>query len=179
MAKMMIGKYSYGNPKHISLRGGSYQIGSFCSIAEGVKIYTGKGSHRPNYVTTYPFGFIHQNKFPHDCSKQLLNDNGDVKIGSDVWIGQNATIMPGVTIGDGAIIANNSHVVKNVDPYAIVGGNPAQLIKYRFSDQIIKKLLQIKWWEWPDAKIKENIHLICQPDINKFLESNLLNRDDD
>jgi len=168
---MISGKYSYGKPEHIPLRGGSYQIGSFCSIAGGVKIYTGKGGHRSNYVTTYPFGFIHQDKFPHDSNKQLLNDKGDVRVGSDVWIGQNATIMPGVTIGDGAIIANNSHVVKNVDPYAMVGGNPAQLIKYRFSNEIIEKLLQIKWWEWSDEKIKENIELICQPDINKFIES--------
>jgi len=168
---MTSGKYSYGKPEYIPLRGGSYQIGSFCSIAGGVKIYTGKGGHRSNYVTTYPFGFIHQDKFPHDSNKQLLNDKGDVRVGSDVWIGQNATIMPGVTIGDGAIIANNSHVVKNVDPYAMVGGNPAQLIKYRFSNEIIEKLLQIKWWEWPDEQIKENIHLICQSDINKFIES--------
>jgi acetyltransferase-like isoleucine patch superfamily enzyme len=164
-------KYSYGQPKHIPLRGGSYKIGAFCSIADGVKIYTGKGSHRANYVTTYPFGFIYKEEFPHDSHKQLLDDKGDVIIGNDVWIGQNATIMSGVTIGDGAVIASNSHVVKNVEPYSMVGGNPAQLIKYRFSKEIIEKLLEIKWWEWPEKKIKENIHLICSPDIYKFIES--------
>jgi len=169
---MITGKYTYGEPIHCPNNGGSYQIGSFCSIAYGVNIFTEDyKSHRSDYVTTYPFGFIHKDKFPHDANEQLLNGKGDVRIGSDVWIGTGATIMPGVTIGDGAIIATNSHVVKNVDPYAMVGGNPAQLIKYRFSNDIIEKLLEIKWWEWPDEKIKENIHLIYQPDIYKFIKS--------
>jgi len=78
-------------------------------------------------------------------------------------------MMYGVTIGDGAVIAANSHVVKDVPPYAIVGGNPAQIIKYRFKPSIIKKLLKIKWWNWSKAKINSNLHLLCNDNINLFV----------
>ena len=82
---------------------------------------------------------------------------GDIHIGNDVWIGYNATIMAGVTIGDGAVIATNSTVIKDVEPYSIVGGNPAREIKKRFSDEIIKKLLELKWWNWEIEQITKNI----------------------
>lgn len=79
-------------------------------------------------------------------------NKGQILIQNDVWLGHNVTVMPGVTIHNGAVIAANSHVVKDVPPYAIVGGNPAKLIKYRFSDEIIDKLLTIQWWNWSDEK---------------------------
>ena len=79
--------------------------------------------------------------------------------------------MSGVTIGDGAVIANNSHVVKNVEPYSLIGGNPAELIKFRFTKEQIDKLLQIKWWFWDDDKINKHIHLLCNNDIDKFITS--------
>jgi serine acetyltransferase len=96
--------------------------------------------------------------------------NGDVIIGNDVWIGANVTIMSGVTIGDGAVIAANSHVVKNVDPYCIVGGNPALMIRKRFSDEHIEKLLAIKWWLWDDDDIKTHIPLLCNDSIDTFIQ---------
>jgi virginiamycin A acetyltransferase len=96
---------------------------------------------------------------------------GDVIIGNDVWIGANVTIMSGVTIGDGAVIANNSHVVKNVEPYSLVGGNPAKLIKYRFTPEQIEKLLKIKWWYWDDKKINKFTPLLCNDNIDKFINS--------
>ena len=77
--------------------------------------------------------------------------------------------MSGVTIGDGAIIANNSHVVKDVEPYSIVGGNPAKLIRYRFTQEQIQKLLEIKWWDWDDVKINENLQLLCNDKIDEFI----------
>jgi serine acetyltransferase len=79
--------------------------------------------------------------------------------------------MSGVTIGDGAVIANNSHVVKNVEPYSLVGGNPAKLIKYRFTEEQIKKLLEIQWWHWDDNKINKYTALLCNPDIDKFINA--------
>ena len=82
---------------------------------------------------------------------------GDTTVGNDVWIGYGATIMPGVTIGDGAIIAAKSVVVKDVEPYTIVGGNPAMEIKKRFSESKIKELLELQWWDWPIEKITENV----------------------
>ena len=96
--------------------------------------------------------------------------NGDIIIGNDVWIGDNVTIISGVIIGDGSIIATNSHVTSNVKPYSIVGGNPAKLIKYRFDDEIIQKLLEIKWWDWDTEKIKNFASVLNSGDINLFLE---------
>ena len=77
--------------------------------------------------------------------------------------------MSGVKIGDGAVIANNSHIVKDVPPYALVGGNPAKLIRYRFDEETISKLLEIKWWDWDDEKINENVNLLCNNNIDEFI----------
>jgi virginiamycin A acetyltransferase len=79
--------------------------------------------------------------------------------------------MSGVTIGDGAVIANNSYVVKNVEPYSLVGGNPAKLIKYRFTKEQIEKLLEIKWWDWDDEKINDFTSLLCNENIDEFIQS--------
>jgi virginiamycin A acetyltransferase len=95
---------------------------------------------------------------------------GNVIIGNDVWIGANVTIMSGVTIGDGVVIANNSHVVKDVEPYSLIGGNPAKLIKYRFTPEQIEKLLKIKWWYWDDEKINTFTPLLCN-NIDEFIKS--------
>lgn len=170
------GKYSYGMPKihkwEQKDRTTNLIIGNFCSIASDVHVYLG-GNHRTDWVTTYPFGHIHNNVFNtfdgygHPASK------GDVIIGNDVWIGDIVVIMSGVTIGDGAVIANNSHIVKNVEPYSIVGGNPAKIIKYRFTDEQIKNLLEIKWWFWDDDKINKFIPLMCNNNIDEFIKSAL------
>jgi len=91
-----------------------------------------------------------------------------------VWIANGVTIMSGVKIGDGAIIAANSHVVKDVDPYSIVGGNPAKIIKYRFTKEQIKNLLEIKWWNWSDDKINQNVTLLCNTNIYNFINKHKL-----
>lgn len=125
-----------------------------------------------NWVTTYPFGQIHTDKFNNfNCVSVNNYTKGDVVIGNDVWIASGVTIMSGVTIGDGAVIASNSHVVKNIEPYSIVGGNPAKLIKYRFSPEQINKLLEIKWWYWDDDKINKFIPLLYNPNIDQFIKS--------
>lgn len=167
----MYGKYTYGNcTVHTWGEPYTLRVGNFCSIAGNVNVYTG-GNHRTDWITTYPFGHIHKNIFNTFDGTGHPKSNGHVIIGNDVWIGANATIMSGVTIGDGAVIANNSHVVKDVPPYSIVGGNPAKVIKYRFSEEQIAKLLEIKWWSWDDDRINRNLHLLCNPNIDEFILS--------
>ena len=145
-------------------------VGNFCSIASGVNVYLG-GNHRTDWVTTYPFGHIHKNIFPNFNGLGHPSTKGDVIIGNDVWIGDEVRIMSGVKIGDGAVIANHSHVVKDVEPYSLVGGNPAKLIKYRFTSEQIEKLLEIKWWYWDDAKINNFTTLLCNDNIDEFIKA--------
>ena len=169
-----IGKYSYGNYTiHYENDSAKLIIGNFCSIAKNVDIYLGNGrGHDKSFVSTYPFGHIYNNIFSNVINNSC-DTAGDVVIGNDVWIGENVIIMSGVNIGDGGIIANNSHVVKDVEPYSIVGGNPTQFIKYRFTSEQIEKLLEIKWWDWDDEKIKANVHLLCSNNIDDFINSSL------
>jgi len=168
---MTYGKYTYGSPNiHWANNNAKLTVGNFCSIAGNVNIYLG-GNHRTDWVTTYPFGHIHGNVFNTFNGNGHPGTKGNVNIVNDVWIGTNVTIMSGVTIGDGAVIANNSHVVKNVEPYSLIGGNPGKLIKYRFTPEQINKLLQIKWWNMDDNKINEYAPLLCSPDIDKFINT--------
>ena len=167
---MSFGKYTYGTPVlHFYNNNAKLVVGKFCSIAQNLNIYLG-GNHRTDWVTTYPFGHINQDIFNNFNGHGHPSTKGDVIIGNDVWIGNNVTIMSGVTIGDGVVIANNSHVVKNVEPYNLVGGNPAKLIKYRFSPEQIKQLLQIKWWDWSEEKINEFTPFLCNNNIDEFIK---------
>jgi len=174
---MVVGRYTYGHSKIRRVFAQEFPsvkliIGSFCSIADNVSVYYGNGYHDSKNISTYPFGHVHTNVFGSDKLNHGTT-NGDVIIGNDVWIGDGVTIMSGVKIGDGAIIANNSHVIKDVEPYSIVGGNPAKKIKHRFSEEIIKKLLNIAWWNWDESKINENKHLLNSENIEEFINSNL------
>src|SRR5574344_353810 len=95
---------------------------------------------------------------------------GDTVVGNDVWIGQSVTIMPGVHIGDGAIIAANSVVTKDIPPYHIAGGNPIRIIRKRFDDDLIRYLLELKWWDWSAQKVFENLEILCSDDLTKIKE---------
>ena len=166
------GRHTYGK-QYIKIRewgeGSVLNIGNFCSIADNIQIFLG-GNHNVNWITTYPFGHVNNNVFNTFNGKGHPKTNGNVNIGNDVWICSGCTIMSGVSIGDGAVLAANSHVVKNVEPYSIVGGNPAKHIKYRFTNEQIEKLLKIKWWDWDDQKINEILHLLCSENIEIFIE---------
>ena len=129
-------------------------IGNYSSIAHGVKFNIGL-NHDYLSVSTYPWKVIF-----NDNIESKINHKRQIIIGNDVTIGAYATIMGGVTIGNGAVIGANSLVTKNVPPYAVVGGNPAKIIKYRFDEETITRLNSIKWWHWDDDKIKKHINCI-------------------
>ena len=162
---MEIGRFTYGL-EWLTVRewgeGASLTIGAFCSIAEGTQIFLG-GNHRADWITTYPFGHIHQEQLGADAPAGHPATNGPVVIGNCVWIGSNATIMSGVSISDGAIIAANATVTKDVGPYEIVGGNPAKLIRKRFDDLIIEKLLELEWWNMATEQVREISSILCSP----------------
>jgi chloramphenicol O-acetyltransferase type B len=161
-----IGKYIIGYPKILSWRtDDKLKIGKFCMFAHNVIVLAG-GEHNLETVTCYPL---------RDCF-QLPNDNntdsaskGPVIIGNDVWIGAGAIVLSGITISDGAIIGAGSVVTHNVPPYAIVAGNPARIVRFRFSNSQIDKLLKIAWWNWSEDKIKANINDFYD-DIDNFIE---------
>lgn len=149
----------------------SYSVGKFCSIADNVTVFLG-GNHRVDWISTYPFPAFSK-EFPEATGIQdYATTKGNVTIGNDVWIGSHATILSGVTIGDGAVIGAYSVVAKNVPPYAIVVGNPTQIVRYRFDEKTIELLLKIQWWNWPLEKIKKNARLLCTAATEEFLHTN-------
>lgn len=173
-----IGKYTYGKPiVHDWGDGGSLRIGKYTSIAEGVNILLG-GNHRTDWVTSYPFASINDNdQWPK--AKLVKGDRtskGDVIIGNDVWIGMNTLILSGITIGDGAVVAAGSVVVKDIPPYAIVGGNPARVLKKRFSEYEISELLKLKWWNWTEEEVNHRLPDLCSANIYNFIEPQVTRR---
>ncbi len=140
-------------------------IGAFCSFAQGSKILLA-AEHRTDWITTYPMPFL----VPGLDSKEGVGTKGDVVIGNDVWVGMDAMILSGVTIGDGAVIGAGAVVTKDVEPYAIVAGNPARLIRHRFAPEVCKALQHSAWWDWPLEKIKAAQPFLCSPDVRSFLE---------
>lgn len=141
-------------------------IGSFCSIGSGASfIMAGNQGHRHDWISSFPFFYMVQEVDSFQGAVDGFAGSGDTVIGNDVWIGSEAMIMPGVKIGDGAVIGSRSLVTKDVDPYTIVGGNPAKPIKNRFSEEHIKLLLEIKWWTWDDEKLSKAIPLLCTNSI--------------
>lgn len=136
-------------------------IGKFCSIACGAKFIFNCANHTLKSLSTYTFPLFFEE---WDLTKSEVasawDNKGDIVIGNDVWIGYDAVIMAGVTIGDGAIIGTRAVVTKDVEPYSIVGGVPAKEIRKRFAPEVIKKLMEIQWWNWPIEKIRSSI-----PDI--------------
>jgi virginiamycin A acetyltransferase len=144
-------------------------IGKFCQIASGVKFIMNGANHSQRGISTYPFKIFGKSWSDAELEGVI---KGDTVIGNDVWIGNSAVIMPGVKIGDGAIIASHSVITKDVEPYSIVGGNPARNIRMRFDIDIIESLLELKWWNWNADVISKNLNLITRGDIEALKKLN-------
>lgn len=145
-------------------------IGKFCSIACGAKFIFNCANHTLKSLSTYTFPlFFEEWDLPKSEVATAWDNKGDIVIGNDVWIGYDAVIMAGVTIGDGAIIGTRAVVTKDVEPYSIVGGVPAKEIRKRFSPEVIKRIMEIQWWNWPIEKIREAITNIQSGDIDALL----------
>ena len=146
-------------------------VGKYCSIGRDCNFFL-HANHRPDWITTSSqlwgpvtpeIASMHMDMGHPSCK-------GNIEIGNDVWIGANSTIMSGVKIGHGAIVAAGALVTKDVEPYSVVGGNSAKHLKYRFTEQQIKDLLDIAWWDWEENKIKEEAMILWSQDINFFIE---------
>lgn len=172
LLRSSVGQYSYlGNNCVFT----NTTIGRFCSISSNVEVITGThpssifGSTHPSFFavnTPNGKGFVDDNIF----KEHKLTDSGrSLEIGNDVWIGAHVKILEGIKIGDGAIVAAGSVVTKDVEPYTIVGGVPAKVIRYRFDESVIKSLCVMKWWNWPIEKIKAKATLFN--DVNKLINN--------
>lgn len=151
---------------HFSFIGDKLIIGKFCAIARGVKFIMNGANHKMSGITTYPFQIFGSGWEKVTPEMSDLPYKGDTVIGNDVWIGYDALIMPGVKIGNGAIISSRSVVVSDVEPYTIVGGNPAKPIRQRFQPEVIELLESIAWWDWPVEKITETLEVLVSDDID-------------
>ena len=174
-----VGRYTYfdatGTPReraedferqnvlyHFDFIGDKLVIGSFCAIGSGVRFIMNGANHQIDGISTYPFAI-----FTHGWEEAGLaaGPRGDTVVGNDVWIGYGALILPGRRIGDGAVVGAGSVVTRDVPPYAIVGGNPARVIRQRFGDADVARLRALAWWDWPIEKISRNVALIAASDI--------------
>ncbi|MFT0875378.1 type B chloramphenicol O-acetyltransferase [Rhodopseudomonas sp. G2_2311] len=140
-------------------------IGSFCSIGSGAAfIMAGNQGHRSDWISTFPFFWMPEMPAFAGAANGF-QPAGDTVIGNDVWIGTEAIIMPGVTIGDGAVIGARAVVTNDVEPYAILGGNPAKLIRKRFGDPDIARLLELRWWDWSDDDLRAAMPILTSGDV--------------
>ncbi|WCM48955.1 CatB-related O-acetyltransferase [Pseudomonas sp. WJP1] len=170
-SNIIVGRFTYGF-ENLSIRqwgeGASLTIGSFCSLSTSINIFLG-GNHRTDWTTTFPFGHIFVDELGGQEISGHPQTKGDLIIGDDVWIGHGVTIMSGISIGSGAVLATNATVVKDVEPYEIVGGNPAQPLKKRFEKEIVDLLLELSWWNLPLDAIKEASIKLSMPPTKELL----------
>ena len=138
-------------------------IGKFCSIACGARFLFTSANHAQTSLSTYPFPiFFEEWGLEKEQVTSAWDNKGDIVIGNDVWIGYEAVILSGVHIGDGAVIGARAVVTKDVAPYTVVGGVPAKKIKLRFDEETVRRLLTLRWWDWPAEKIQKNLSAITQ-----------------
>ncbi|MDQ1081886.1 CatB-related O-acetyltransferase [Pseudoroseomonas cervicalis] len=161
-----IGDHSYGRPI-VHERLARLRIGKYVSIAEGVRIAL--GNHRTDCATTYPFAALARWWPSAPTGTEDHTTRGDVVIGHDVWIAAGAFIGSGVTIGDGAVIGAMAVVTRDVPPYAVMGGNPARCLRYRFDAETVAALQALQWWHWPDAVVDRFLPLMLDGDVAAFI----------
>lgn len=154
---------------HYEWNGDKLIIGKFCQIGTGVEFIMNGANHQMNAVSTYPFYTLEGWDMNPPAEKDLPL-KGDIVIGNDVWIGQKATILPGVHIGDGAIIGAGSMVSKDVEPYTIVAGNPAKVIRKRFDEELIDLMLKLQWWNRSIEEINDLIPMLTNSDLKTIKE---------
>lgn len=180
--RILVGDYTYyDDPEnsedfernvlyHFPFIGDRLIIGKFCAIGRGARFIMNGANHKLTGVSTYPF-FIFGNGWEKvSPGSDDLRSKGDTVIENDVWLGYEALLMPGVRVGNGAIVASRSVVTKDVPPYSIVGGNPAQLIKMRFDEATVDALNDLAWWDWPIEIITENLPHIVDANLEALLE---------
>lgn len=143
----------------IRISGGSFgvHIGAFCSVAHHVTVQ--EKNHNPQRTTTY---FIERNLLKQSARPEALISKGCIRIGHDVWIGAGAHVLSGVTVGDGAIVAAGAIVTRDVAPYAVVAGNPARLVRYRFEPDRIEQLLALQWWHWSEDRLRSEAAFLTE-----------------
>ena len=163
-----IGDHTYGGPEIIDGQYGKLRIGRYCAIAGNVKIIV--ANHATATATTYPFRALRRfwPSAPDDVDDH--DSRGGVDIGDNVWIGAGATFLPGARVGDGAIIGAEAVVAGSVPPFAVAVGNPAQVRRLRFDAETVRRLLALRWWDWPDHVVDRFIPLLLGPDVAAFLD---------
>lgn len=156
-------RYNFG------FSGSQLAIGRYCALAHGCTIVMGDANHATSGPTTFPFPiFGGAWTAAMSLDEMPIQRRGDTVIGNDVWLGYESLLLPGVTIGDGAVIAARAVVARDVPPYAVVAGNPAQVVRTRFSDAEIQRLLRLAWWDWPAERVTAAIPLLVAGDVDRL-----------
>ena len=167
-AGVRVGRHSYGwedDTFFVYTEGASIEVGAFCSIGPQVKVHGG-GEHVLDRPSTFPMNAMLFD--PQRRNRMDDVDTGPTVIGNDVWIGMGATVLAGVRIGDGAVVGARAVVTKDVEPYAIVAGNPARLLRHRFDADVRDRMLAVRWWDWSDSEIRARRSLFMG-DVESFL----------
>ncbi|MFD7736142.1 CatB-related O-acetyltransferase [Kitasatospora phosalacinea] len=152
--------YHYGPEKLV--------IGKFCALGEGVRFLMNGANHRMDGPSTFPFPIMGGSWADHFDLLTGLPGRGDTTVGNDVWLGYGATVMPGVRIGHGAIVAAGSVVVEDVPDYGVVGGNPARLLRRRYDDAVVERLLALAWWDWPLPHLTANLRTVMSGTVDEL-----------
>lgn len=153
--------YHYGPEKLV--------IGRFCAIATGVRFIMNGANHRMDGPSTFPFPTLGGDWSAHVDLLTELPNRGDTVLGNDVWLGYGVTVMPGVRIGHGAIVAAGSVVTRDIPDYAVAGGNPARVLRKRYTDNDIARLLSVAWWDWPAERIGEHVRMLMAGNVDELV----------
>ena len=156
-------KVGGGSPPHLA-------IGNYTSVSTGVEVFLAS-EHRADLVTTYPFHTFHPAASPTQRAAGLAFGRGDVRVGIDVWLGKDALLLSGVRVGDGAVVGARAVVTRDVPPYAVVAGNPARVVRYRFDEATVARLLAVRWWAWPRPRVDRAVPLLLSGDVDAFLDA--------